>query len=105
MTVRETKGSAPSREAALAAGVVDPSYRDKIARARRQPPSDKLLAGLRLFEQGLELTRLDVARRLGTSEPRAVEAALRARVDRVRQVRDVGLYQRLVTGAPSMSDS
>lgn len=75
------------------APLVDSGYRDKVRRARVQPPVDKLLAGFRLFEQGLELTRLDVIRRLGTADPHEVEAALRARFERVRQVRSAGLYR------------
>lgn len=71
----------------------DEIYRDEVRRARAQDPVEKLLAGFRLFEQGLAMTRVDVIRQIGTSDPAAVEAALLARFARVRRVREAGLFQ------------
>lgn len=81
------------------ARVADAIYRDKVGRARAQHPVRKLLDGFALFESGLELTKLDVARTIGTSDETAVAAALQRRFDRVRRMREAALY-RAAEGAP-----
>lgn len=53
----------------------------------------KLLDGFTLFESGLELTKLDVARTIGTSDDTAVAAALQLRFERVRRMREAALYR------------
>ena len=75
--------------------LADAIYRDKVRRARQQDPIQKLLDGFELFERGLELTKLDVIRKIGTSDEAAVQEALRDRFERVRQVREAHLYQPL----------
>jgi len=68
-------------------------YRDKVQRARAQDPVRKLLDGFSLFEAGLELTKIDVARTIGTSDEAAVGEALERRFERVRQMRAAALYR------------
>jgi len=75
--------------------LADAIYRDKVLRARREDPMQKLLDGFELFEKGLEITKLDVIRRIGTSEETLVQDALRQRFERVRQARESKLYKRL----------
>ena len=75
--------------------LADAIYRDKVRRARQQDPIQKLLDGFELFERGLEITRLDVIRKIGTSEETAVQEGLRQRFERVRHVREAGLYKPL----------
>jgi hypothetical protein len=67
----------------------------KLLRAQAENPIQKLLDGFALFTMGLEMTRLDVIRKIGTSDEVAVQDALRRRFDRVRQVREAGHYRRL----------
>ncbi len=71
-------------------------YRDKGRRARQEDSVQKLLDGFGLFQRGLEITKLDVIRRIGTSEEKAVQEALRQRFERVRQAREAGLYKPFV---------
>ena len=75
--------------------LADAIYRDKVRRARQEDPVQKLLDGFELFERGLEITRLDVIRKIGTSEETAVQEGLRQRFERVRHVREAGLYKPL----------
>jgi hypothetical protein len=70
-------------------------YRDKVLRARAENPIQKLLDGFELFTLGLEMTKLDVIGKIGTSDDAAVQDALLRRFARVRQVREAGLYRRL----------
>jgi hypothetical protein len=72
-------------------------YRDKVLRARQQDPVQKLLEGFALFRAGLELTKLDVMRTIGTTDEDAVAEALQHRFSRVRQTRNAGLYKPLPT--------
>ena len=75
------------------ARVADAIYRDKVGRARAQDPVEKLLDGFTLFESGLALTKLDMARTIGTSDEAAVAAALQRRFERVRRMREAALYR------------
>jgi hypothetical protein len=87
-----------SDQQASIARLADAIYSDKVRRARAQDPVQKLLDGFTLFEAGLELTKIDVARTLGTSDATAVNEALQRRFDRVRQVRAADLYRALECG-------
>ena len=75
--------------------LADAIYRDKVLRAREEDPIEKLLDGFGLFERGLEITKLDVIRRIRTSEESAVQEALRLRFERVRRMREAGIYKPL----------
>ena len=77
--------------------LADAIYRDKVLRARRQDPVQKLLDGFDLFARGLELTRIDVARTIGTSDDAAVQEALGRRFERVRRARESGLYKTIAS--------
>jgi hypothetical protein len=81
------------RDPTAAADLPAAIYRDKVLRARAQEPRHKLLAGFTLFRRGLELTKLDVARRLGPSEAESLSQALDQRFARVRRAREAGLYR------------
>ena len=87
MNPSEVREQAGIRE--LAAAI----YRDKVQRARQENPIQKLLAGFDLFQSALEMTRLDVIRKIGASDESAVQEGLRQRFERVRQVREAGLYK------------
>ena len=75
------------------ARVADAIYRDKVGRARAQDPVRKLLDGFTLFESGLELTKIDIARTIGTSDATAVDEALQRRFERVRKMREAAFYR------------
>jgi hypothetical protein len=89
MNPSEVRDQAGIRELA------DAIYRDKVRRARSEDPVQKLLDGFELFERGLAITKLDVIRKLGTTDEIAVQEALRRRFERVRQVREADLYKPL----------
>ena len=76
--------------------MADAIYRDKVRRARKEHSVQKLLDGFALFERGLEITKLDVIRRIGTSDETAVQEALRQRFERVRRAREATLYKPFV---------
>lgn len=78
---------------AAIARVADAIYRDKVRRARAQDPVRKLLDGFSLFESGLELAKIDVARTIGSSDEAAVAEAIQRRFERVRQMRAATLYR------------
>jgi hypothetical protein len=89
-------------ESDLRAGIArlaDAIYSDKVRRARAQDPVQKLLDGFTLFKAGLELTKIDVARTLGTSDATAVNEALQRRFARVREVREAALYRATECGS------
>ena len=75
--------------------LADAIYRDKVRRARLEDPVQKLLDGFELFEKGLEITKLDVIRKIGTANEPAVQEALCRRFERVRQVRETNFYKPL----------
>ena|SRR5438045_1113510 len=75
--------------------LADALYRDKVLRARAENPIQKFLDGFELFTLGLEMTKLDVIGKIGTSDDAAVQEALHRRFERVRQVREAGIYRRL----------
>lgn len=74
--------------------LADAIYRDKVLRARAEDPTQKLLDGFELFNLGLEMTKLDVIGKIGAADDAAVQEALHRRFERVRQVREAGLYRR-----------
>jgi hypothetical protein len=75
--------------------LADAIYRDKVLRARAEDPVQKLLDGFELFTIGLEMTKLDVIGKIGTSDETAVQDALHRRFERVRKVREAGHYRPL----------
>lgn len=75
--------------------MADAIYRDKVLRARRENPIQKLMDGFELFTFGLEFTKADVIDKIGTTDEVAVQEALRRRFERVRQVRENGLFKPL----------
>lgn len=75
--------------------MVDAIYCDKVLRAREENPIAKLLDGFVLFESGLEITKLDVIRKLRKSDESSVQEALRLRFERVRRMHEAGVYKPL----------
>lgn len=68
-------------------------YRDKVLRAREQDPCEKFLDGFRLFESALAFTEAGVASELGTQNRDEIQTAVQARFDRIRRVREWGIYE------------
>lgn len=56
--LRETTAPNPAEEkgASPYAALADEIYRDRVIRARRAPPEEKILAGQRLFESACRIT-------------------------------------------------
>lgn len=68
-------------------------YREKVERARRQDPTEKLIDGLRMFESALALTKAGVAEEIGSNDEELVMEAVCERFARVRRARERGLYR------------
>lgn len=68
------------------ATLVDALYREEVARARAMSPTDKLLEGPRLFQRAYGLMAAGVRHQHPDLDEAAVEALLRARLDRLRTI-------------------
>jgi hypothetical protein len=68
-------------------------YREKVLRAREQDPCEKLVDGFRMFESALAFTRAGVAAELHTTDEAAITQGVLKRFERVRKVREAGLYE------------
>jgi hypothetical protein len=73
--------------------LADAIYRDRVLRARAEDPCEKLMDGFRLFEYGINITKMGVQAELGTTDEEAVMAGVQRRFDIVRRSRERGLYQ------------
>ena len=65
-------------------------YRDKVVRARRQDPAEKLVQGFRLFESALDFTKAGLAADLDATDESLVTEGVLKRFERVRNVREAG---------------
>jgi len=73
--------------------LADTLYRDKVLRARAQDSAEKLVQGFRLFESALDFTKAGVAAELDTTDEDVVMKGVLKRFERVRKVREAGLYR------------
>jgi hypothetical protein len=71
-------------------------YREKVQRARAQDPCEKLMDGFRMFESALAFTKAGVAAELQSNEESAIMKGVLDRFDKVRKVREAGLYRPVV---------
>jgi hypothetical protein len=67
-----------------APGLVDALYREEVRRARAMSPADKLLEGPRLFARACRLMADGIRHQHPELDEAAVEALVRARLERLR---------------------
>jgi hypothetical protein len=73
--------------------LVDQLYRQQILLARRIPPEEKLLDGLRLFERSCGLMADGIRAELPEADGQQVREILIRRISRLRQIDEYGLYK------------
>jgi len=66
--------------------LTDALYREEVLRARAMSPNDKLLAGPRLFDQALRLMADGIRHEHPELTEDGVDALLRQRLDRIREL-------------------
>lgn len=94
-----TRHSVMETQAEIAA-LAEALYREKVQRAREQDPCEKLVDGFRMFESALEFTKAGVAATLKTNDESAIMQGLLNRFERIRKVREAGLYEPVVESIP-----
>ena len=80
-------GSVSAQQSLMAALFVD-----KVRRARRTPPGEKLLDGPRLFDQNCQLMRGAIRSQFPEFDDGQVEQELRRRLAIARRIDEAGIY-------------
>ena len=73
--------------------LADALYRERVLRARQTPPEERLLDGVRLFDQAIERMRLGVQLQNPVAAPEEVERLLVQRIRKLWQLSDHGYYR------------
>lgn len=73
--------------------LADAIYRERVLRARRTPPEERLLDGVRLYDQALDRMRLGVQLQHPEAGAAEVEKLLVARVHKMWRLADHGFYR------------
>jgi hypothetical protein len=84
----------PSKELA------DQIYRERILRARRMPPDEKLAEGPRLFEAACSIMASGIRNQFPGLDDDQVAEILKERLDRLRRIEERGLYRPVTEEAP-----
>ena len=75
--------------------LVDQLYRQEILRARRIPPDQRLLDGMRLFERSCGLMMDGIRDEQPDADEQQVTEILIKRISRLRKIDEYGLYRPL----------
>ena len=67
--------------------LADDLYRERVERARRMSPEEKLFAGPRLFEQSCRIMRDGIRHQFPNADPARVDEILRERLAVVRKLK------------------
>jgi DNA-directed RNA polymerase sigma subunit (sigma70/sigma32) len=73
--------------------LIDEIFREKVLRARAQSTGEKLMAGLKLFEDAVVRMRGGIQAQFPRLSAEEVEKELYRRIERIRQIEDHGFYQ------------
>ena len=73
--------------------LADALYRERLERARRMSPEEKLAAGPKLFAEVCERMRAGIRQQFPDADEQTVQATLIRRVRRLRQVAEAGIYR------------
>jgi len=80
--------------------LADAIYREKVLRSRALTVGERVATGIELFEGALGMMRDGIRHQFPEASPEEVEEHLRARLKRLRQVGEAGLYRK----APETED-
>lgn len=72
----------------------DAIYREKVRRARALTVGERVATGIELFEGALGMMRDGIRHQFPAASPEEVEDRLGARLKRLRQVGEAGLYSK-----------
>lgn len=70
-------------------------YRDKVLRARAMKPEDRLVEGVRLFDEAMTFTKAGISAQLGTSGETTILREVVRRLEITRKITERGLYKPL----------
>lgn len=73
--------------------LVDAIYRERVLRARQTPPEERLLDGIRLYDQAVERMRLGVRLQHPAAAGDEVERLLVERIRKSWKLSDHGYYR------------
>lgn len=73
--------------------LIDDIYRSRVLRARAAPPEQKLLAGLRLFEDACRMTIAGIRHQFPEADSERIRQILVERLAWRRRLDEQGLYQ------------
>lgn len=72
--------------------MADSMYVERVLRARRMKPEDKLSAGIKLFEYACEITRLGIRRQFPDADAKRVQQILLERLALRRRLEEGLLF-------------
>ena len=75
--------------------LIDDIYRSRVLRARAAPPDQKLLAGLRLFEDACRMTMAGIRHQFPDADSAQIRQILVERLAWRRRIEEQGLYRPL----------
>lgn len=78
--------SEPTKELA------DAIFRDRVLRARKTPPEQRMKDAFELYERACGLMRDGIRHQFPDADEAEVEAILRKRLKRLRQIEEHGIY-------------
>ena len=73
--------------------LADEIYVDRLQRARQRRPMLKLLDGFELFDEACGRMRAGIRADFPDADQKEVEVVLHARIDRLREIEEWGLYR------------
>jgi hypothetical protein len=75
--------------------LVDAIFRERVLRARRMPPEDKLLEGVRLFDNDCRIMKERIRNEFPDADEEHVNEILIDRINLIRQLEELGVYMPL----------
>lgn len=73
--------------------LADAIYRERVLRARRTPPEERMLDGVRLYDQAVERMRMGVQLQHPHAGTEEVERLLVGRIHKLWRLSDHGYYR------------
>jgi hypothetical protein len=73
--------------------LADDIYREGVLRARKTPPEQRLLDGLRLYEEALERMRIGIVMQHPGAAESEIDQLLRERIQQMWKLSDHGYYR------------
>jgi hypothetical protein len=73
--------------------LADELYRERVLRARRTPPEERLLDGIRLYDEALERMKIGVRLTNPQADEAEVNGLLQQRVRRLWKLSDHGYFR------------